>query len=202
MNHPLQCRCGTVRGYLSHTAGVNRCVCYCRDCQAFAHFLGKADEILDAQGGTDVVQTRPANLTFTQGQEALACMRLSPKGLLRWYAACCNTPIGNTVADYRVSFVGLVHSCLEGNGASLDQSFGPVRARVNTKSAKGAVPSGPSGMMSAILRLIVLLARPLVDGSYKRTPFFSADTGAPIVTPKVLSRSERGELSARISSTE
>jgi hypothetical protein len=194
MNHPLQCRCGTVKGYLSHTTAVNRCMCYCRDCQAFAHFLGKADEILDAQGGTDVVQTRPANLTFTHGQNALACMRLTPKGLLRWYTACCNTPIGNTVANYRMPFVGLVHSCLEGAGPSLDQSFGPVRARVNTKSAKGEVPSGSGGMMSAILPFIALVARPLVDGSYKRTPFFSADTGAPIATPKVLSRGERDRL--------
>jgi hypothetical protein len=194
MNHPLQCRCGTVKGYLSHTTAVNRCMCYCRDCQAFAHFLGKADEILDAQGGTDVVQTRPANLTFTHGQNALACMRLTPKGLLRWYTACCNTPIGNTVANYRMPFVGLVHSCLEGTGPSLDQSFGPVRARVNTKSAKGEVPSGSGGMMSAILPFIALVARPLVDGSYKRTPFFSADTGAPIATPKVLSRGERDRL--------
>jgi hypothetical protein len=194
MNHPLQCRCGTVKGYLSHTTAVNRCMCYCRDCQAFAHFLGKADEILDAQGGTDVVQTRPANLTFTDGQNALACMRLTPKGLLRWYTACCNTPIGNTVANYRMPFVGLVHSCLEGAGPSLDQSFGPVRARVNTKSAKGEVPSGSGGMMSAILPFIALVARPLVDGSYKRTPFFSADTGAPIATPKVLSRGERDRL--------
>jgi hypothetical protein len=194
MNHSLQCRCGTVKGYLSHTTPVNRCVCYCRDCQAFAHFLGKADEILDAQGGTDVVQTRPANLTFTHGQDALACMRLTPKGLLRWYAACCNTPIGNTVANYRMPFVGLVHSCLESTGPSLDQSFGPVRARVNTKSAKGEVPSGSGGMMSAILPFIALVARPLIDGSYKRTPFFSADTGAPIVTPKVISRGERERL--------
>jgi hypothetical protein len=194
MNHSLQCRCGTVKGYLSHTTAVNRCVCYCRDCQAFAHFLGKADEILDAQGGTDVVQTRPANLTFTHGQDALACMRLTPKGLLRWYAACCNTPIGNTVANYRMPFVGLVHSCLESTGPSLDQSFGPVRARVNTKSAKGEVPSGSGGMMSAILPFIALVARPLIDGSYKRTPFFSADTGAPIVTPKVISRGERERL--------
>jgi hypothetical protein len=156
--------------------------------------LGKADQILDAQGGTDVVQTRPASLTFTQGQDALACVRLTPKGLLRWYAACCNTPVGNTVANYRVPFVGLVHSCLEGTGASLDQSFGPVRARVNTQSAKGEVPSGSGGMMSAILPFLALVARPLIDGSYKRTPFFSAETGAPIVTPQVLSPGERDRL--------
>ena len=205
MNHPLQCRCGTIQGYVLLSARVNRCVCYCSDCQAFAHFLGNPSEILDAQGGTDVTQTRPANVTFTQGREALACMRLSERGLLRWYAACCNTPIGNTVANYRLSFIGLVHSCLEGAGISLDDSFGPVRARVNTKSAKGEVRSGSGGMISAILPFIAIVARPLIDGSYKRTPLFLADTGAPIVTPKVLSRSERERirvLTARISSTE
>jgi hypothetical protein len=173
-------------------------VCYCRDCQAFANFLGNASEILDAQGGSDVIQIRPANLTFTQGRETLACMRLSPKGLLRWYAACCNTPVGNTLANYRVSFVGLVHSCLEGTGPSLDDSFGPVRARVNTKSAKGELRSGSAGMMSAILPFIAIVTRPRIDGSYKRTPFFSPDTGAPIVTPKVLSRSERERLMSAV----
>src|SRR5258707_6959687 len=191
MNHPLQCRCGTLKGYVTHSASVNRCVCYCSDCQAFAHFLGNPSEILDAQGGTDVIQTRPANVTFTQGQDAIACMRLTDRGLLRWYAACCNTPIGNTVANFRMSFFGLVHSCLDGTGQSLDESFGPVRARVNTKSAQGEVRSGSGGMMSAILPFIAIVARPLMDGSYKRTPFFAAGTGAPIVTPKVLSRSER-----------
>jgi hypothetical protein len=199
MNHPLQCRCGTLKGYVVHSTRVNRCVCYCGDCQAFAHFLGRPGEILDAHGGTDVVQTRPANVTFTQGQEALACMRLSPKGLLRWYAACCSTPIGNTLSNYRVSFVGLVHSCLEGTGASLDDSFGPVRAHVNTKSAKGEVRSGSGGMMSAILPFIAIVTRPRFDGSYRRTPFFSADTGAPVVTPKVLSRSERQSLMSAVS---
>jgi len=72
----------------------NRCVCYCRDCQAFAHFLGKVDAILDERGGSEIIQVLPRNLTFTQGIELLACMRLTEKGLLRWYAACCNTPIG------------------------------------------------------------------------------------------------------------
>jgi len=75
MDHPLQCRCGILKGYVVHSAGVNRCVCYCSDCQAFAHFLGRPSEILDAQGGTDVIQTRPANVTFTQGPESLARFR-------------------------------------------------------------------------------------------------------------------------------
>ncbi len=202
MNHPLQCRCGTLKGYVSHSGNVNRCVCYCRDCQAFAHFLGRPAEILDAQGGTDVIQTRPANVTFTQGRDVLACMRLAEKGLLRWYTTCCNTPVGNTLADFRVSFVGLVHNCLEGGGGSLDDSFGPIRAHVNTKSTQGKVQSSPVAMVLVILRFIALAGGARINGSYKRTPFFSVDTGAPVATPKVLSLSEREALSARISSTE
>ena len=202
MNHPLQCRCGTLKGYVSLQGNVNRCVCYCRDCQAFAHFLGRPAEILDTQGGTDVIQTRPANVTFTQGRGVLACMRLTEKGLLRWYTTCCNTPVGNTLADFRVSFVGLVHTCLEGGGGSLDDSFGPIRAHVNTKSTKGKVQSSPVAMILVILRFIALAGGARIDGSYKRTPFFSVDTGTPVANPKVLSLSKREALSARISSTE
>ena len=113
MNHPLRCRCGTLKGYVSHPEKVTRGVCYCRDCQAFAHFLGTTGDILDEMGGTDVVATLPKYVTFTQGVDALACMSLTETGMLRWYASCCNTPIGNTPRDFKVSHVGLIHTCLE-----------------------------------------------------------------------------------------
>jgi len=194
MNHPLQCGCESLKGYVTHPESVNRCVCYCRSCQAFAHFLGRADEILDVHGGTDVIQTSPAQLTLTQGREFLACMRLTEKGLLRWYAACCNTPIGNTLPNFRMSFVGLVHTCLEVTGQSLGDSFGPVRMYVNTKSAKGPVRSGSIAATWGILRVLAKIVRARVDGGYKRTPFFAVETGSPIAAPKVLSRSERDKL--------
>jgi hypothetical protein len=194
LNHPLQCRCGKLKGYVSQPERVNRALCYCRDCQAFAHFLGRADDILDSQGGTDVIQTLPARVTFTQGQEALACMRLSENGLIRWYTACCNTPIGNTLPNFQMSFIGLVHSCLESTGGVLDRSFGPVRMRINTKSAKGEVKSNSGRATWGILRVLAMVARARIDGSYKRTALFSVDTRAPIVAPKVLNRSERDDL--------
>ncbi len=53
--------------------------------------------VLDERGGSQIIQVPPKNLTFTQGREVLASMRLTEKGLLRWYAGCCNTPIGNTL---------------------------------------------------------------------------------------------------------
>jgi Family of unknown function (DUF6151) len=37
-------------------------------------------------------------LRFTKGQDQIEGLRLTPKGLYRWYAKCCNTPVGNTRA--------------------------------------------------------------------------------------------------------
>ena len=169
-------------------------MCYCKDCQAYAHFLGKAEEILDEMGGTDVVATLPKYVSFTQGFEALACMSLSEEGLLRWYASCCNTAIGNTGRDFKVSFVGLVHTCLEDPSKSLESSFGPVRMRVNTKSAKGKPKSMPVSTITSVLWFMTSLIRARLDGSYKRTPFFAPDRGTPVVPPKVLARSERDRV--------
>jgi len=149
---------------------------------------------LDSNGGTDVIQTRAANVVFTEGRDALACMRLTPNGLLRWYSTCCNTPVGNTLANSKLSFVGLVHNCLEGDGPTVEASFGPVQVHVNTQSAKGDVKSSRLALVPVILRFIGFLVGARIDGSYKRSPFFAADTGAPVAVPKVLESGERERL--------
>lgn len=194
MNHPLRCQCGTLQGHVSHTETVCRGVCYCKDCQAYAHFLGKADEILGEMGGSDVVATLPQHVTFTQGVERLTCMSLSDKGMLRWYASCCNTPIGNTARDFKVSHVGLLHNCLRDPSASLDDAFGPVRMRVGMKSAKGTPKAMALSTTVSILRFMARLIRARLDGSYKKTPFFDPETGAPRVSPKALTPDERARL--------
>ena len=93
-NATLQCRCGEVRGVVTDVSPntVNRVVCYCDDCQAFLHHLGRAD-LLDAHGGSDIVQIAPASLSFVHGKERIVGLRLTPKGLYRWYASCCRTPL-------------------------------------------------------------------------------------------------------------
>ena len=146
-----------------------------------------------------VNQTLPACVQLTAGADALACMRLTPNGLLRWYAKCCNTPVGNTLPNFKLSFVGLVHSCLLDPATSLDASFGPVRMRVNTKGAKGAVRAEPLATVAAALRLVTGMARARLDGTYRRTPFFHAD-GSPVATPEVISAAEREALLRRTTS--
>lgn len=194
MTHPIRCSCGKLEGTLAQTHRVNRGICYCADCQAFARYLRRAEQILDRSGGTDIIQTTPKNVTFTDGIEHLACMRLTPNGLLRWYASCCNTPIGNTLANYKLSFVGLVHNCLESAPVSLDEAFGPIRMQVKTRSALGEPKPKPFGLPRGVLRIAGMLLKARLDGSYKRTPFFIPGSSTPIVEPKVLSPQAREDL--------
>jgi hypothetical protein len=104
----LRCHCGELRGSVTDPSPrtVNRVVCYCDDCQAFAHQLGRAD-LLDARGGTDIVQVAPASLKFVQGQRRIVGLRLTSNGLFRWYASCCNTPVGNSL-NPAIPFVGII----------------------------------------------------------------------------------------------
>jgi len=186
--HSLQCRCGKLTGQVTVPRKGGRGVCYCKDCQAYAHFLGTAEVVLDDMGGTDVVATLPKHLRLTGGVGALACLSLTERGILRWYAGCCRTPIGNTAASRGIPYLGLVHTCL-GSLEAIEASFGPVRMRVHTKSAKGHPSVMPLSQAVALAQFIptVVLAR--LDGSYRTTPFFSAD-GKPVAQRRVLTREE------------
>ncbi len=193
----VRCSCGAVRGVARGVSGErgNRIVCHCDDCQSFAHFLEGADQILDAHGGTDIFQMSPARLEITQGVGHLACMRLKPGGLLRWYADCCRTPIGNTLAWRQAPFVGLIHSCTDhaSDGRSRDEVLGPVRARVQARFAKGdraqldAHDRAPAALFLRVLT-IILMAR--LRGDHARSPFFDPQTGEPIAPPRVLTGDE------------
>lgn len=194
MSHPLHCRCGTIKGFVSNPRNANRGICYCKDCQAFAHFLGQPLEILDERGGSDVIQVLPKDVTIVQGIESLACMRLTPKGLLRWYAACCNTPIGNTLATPKISFIGFVHTCLQSPDQTLDDAFGPVRMWVNTKSAKGHPKPEQKGLGKALRWFIGTVLKARLTGDYRHTPFFRVETDTPIVAPRVLSSAEHASV--------
>lgn len=190
MPHLIQCSCGRLKGTLSLSGIVNRCVCYCANCQAFARFLERTDEILDQAGGTEIVQVNQEKISFTQGVDNLACMRLTENGTLRWYASCCSTPIGNTPVNHKASIVGLIHSCLHQKDASLDEAFGPIHAHVYTKYAKGESKPKSPGFVAGIPRLIAMAVRPRLNGGYKRSPFFNSESGMPVVEARVLSNQE------------
>ena len=194
MYYLLRCECGTFQGSIINTSLTNRGICYCRDCQAFAYYLEKADLILDAQGGTDVIQTLPENVSLTAGLDALACMRLTPRGLLRWHTTCCHTPIGNTPATPGLPYIGVVHSCLDREVASYDAVFGPVRACVNARSATGVTRPRNRGVISTVMRVGNWMLQSRLTGRYRQTPFFDITTRKPIRTPTILDEAEHVRL--------
>ena len=190
MNHPLRCRCGTLRGVVVLAPSTTRIVCYCRDCQAYARFLGSPG-VVDRFGGTEIVASLPKHVQFTNGLEMLSCLSLSDRGLLRWYASCCKTPVGNTPRSSKIAYVGLVYSCLEAHAPPLQASFGPLRMAVNTKAAIGDVRSTPVSNAVGLLGLVGSLVGARLSGAYKDNPFFLAESGSPVQPVHVLSTAER-----------
>jgi hypothetical protein len=191
----LRCRCGEVRAVVSGVSPrtVNRVVCYCDDCQAFAHQLGRAD-LLNAKGGSDIVQIAPSTLTFVQGQDRIAGVRLTPKGLYRWYASCCNTPVGNTLSP-SIPFVGIIAQAFEGGAPAIDEVAGPPIGPILGKYAIGEPPAGSTGLnLSLIARAIGRVLSWKLRGKAWPHPFFKRQAREPIYPITVLSREQREAL--------
>jgi hypothetical protein len=189
----LRCACGALAGTVVATHRASRAICYCRDCQSFARFLGPTG-ILNELGGTDIVATTPAFVRFTQGREQLRCMSLSETGLLRWHAGCCRTPIGNTPRTPKLPYVGLVHNCLAGTAGELDAAFGVAKVAINTESASGPVSPTKWRSVAAVLKIMRNVVAARLSGAYRDSPFFKSGTAEPIVATQVLSSAERAAL--------
>jgi len=193
----LECRCGSFRAVSNGMSRkpTMRAVCYCDDCQAYAHFLGKHSAVLDEHGGTETVWFAPADLRITQGAEHLGCVRLTAKGGFRWYAACSRTPFGNTAPAAGIPMVSVVHPML-GDAAIREQAYGPLTARIQGRFALGAPPPGTfSGMpLGGLLRAAGFLLRTRLRGQHKPSPVRDAKSGAPLVEPTILTTAERDAL--------
>lgn len=191
----LQCRCQTVRGLVlaASVEGSNRAVCLCDDCQAYGHFLG--GEFLDANGGTEILQVAHNQVRIDHGRDQVACVRLSSKGLFRWYARCCNTPLANTFGPKSL-FAGVARVCLSNatNGASFDEAVGPIRERVQGRYGKGELPPGTQRTvsLSLVVHFLQLIGKWWISGAARPSTFFAG--ALPLAEPHVLSAEERQAL--------
>lgn len=193
MNLQLRCRCGKLQGEVEARRVAARAVCYCKDCQAFARFLAPDGSSLDASGGTEVEATLPAGVRFSAGLEHLACMSLSPRGIYRWYASCCNTPVGNTPRNPAMPYVGLVRACLAATPDTLDRELGRARMTANRASAYGPTSATPLAALLGVAKIGWALVRSRLTGSWRDNPFFDA-AGGPVCAPRVLTREERAAV--------
>jgi hypothetical protein len=194
---PLRCRCGRVRGVVGEVSpeSGNRLICYCDDCQVFARFLGTPG-VMDDRGGTDIFQVAPARMKVTEGGDALRCVRLTEKGLYRWYTECCRTPAGNTLP--RVPFVGIAHCFMdhEADGRAREDVLGKPLGLIQGRFAVGGLPPGAQRVAS--FGLVARCARVIlgwwITGKGAPTPFFDPKTRAPRIEPYVLRANEREAL--------
>jgi hypothetical protein len=189
----LGCDCGSVAGIVSGATPrtARRLVCYCDDCQRFAAALGVADSVLDEHGGTEVLHISPARVTFTHGHTEIECLRLSTRGIFRWYSACCNTPIGNTLPTSRLPFLSLIHTCLHVENGTLGDVVGPVQSRLQGRFAIRGMP--PDTHPAVPVAAVVLAAGKSLGwwlrGDQRRSPFFDR-SGKPIVEPHIAPRAQ------------
>lgn len=196
-NLPVRCLCGKLEGEVTGVSPDtgNHITCYCDDCQTFQHYLGHADKVLNPNGGTEIFQMSPVGFRITQGREYLACLRFSPNGLVRWYASCCSTPIGNTLGTPALPFVGVITSFFDRSAGddTVSRALGPLKSGVNGKFAVGdrtGLDASDTAPISLYFRFMAQIIRRRLKGEHKRSPFFDPDTGQLVVVPKVLTKEE------------
>ena len=174
---PFDCDCGGVSGHLDVRPphGATHLVCHCDDCLTAAVAMGQP---YPGSAGVAVVQTTPDRVHIDKGADRLGILRLSPRGLYRWYATCCGVPLFNTPPKRGVPYVAL-HA---GRVAS-PEDLGPVRAHVNAGAES-------RGLWRAIPGIIARTAAARLTGRWKETPFFDGD-GSPVAAETVLTRAQR-----------
>ena len=191
----LECTCGKVKGVARNISPstARRVICYCEDCQNFARKLNRADDVLNAFGGTEIFQITPSQVEITQGQDQLRYLKLSEKGIYRWYTDCCKTPAGNMIGP-KLPFLGIVHTFM-GKDNACDKSLGPVRYSVMEQGAikspatsslvtsstemPKAESSAPKFPISLMIKIFARLFLDSLGGKNKPNAYFKPD-GTPI----------------------
>ena len=185
----LECLCGAVKGKLKVVPGAFFHVqCFCCDCQRFASNLHNEQNILDEHGATELLQTYPAYMEITEGQDKIRCMQLSSKGLYRWHTACCHMPLANTLHSPRVPFVGISVKLMQfSSEQQKNEALGPISLKVFGKYAIGGKPEDahPTTPISFLPKILVFMLKGLLGRKYSPSPFFKQ--GEPVAKAHVIS---------------
>lgn len=182
---PFSCTCGTVTGEIDVPAprAGNHVVCHCPDCRTAELYLGQPDPDPD---GVELWQTTPDRVHIATGQDRLAILRLSPKGLYRWHATCCNAPMFNTLRNPRLAFVGIPAKRL-----SDTTTLGPIIGHAFMDKPGGGYRHQGFNRIGARIMRMMLAAN--LSGRWRKTPFFD-ESGQPRATIRIMTREERTAL--------
>ncbi|EQC48268.1 hypothetical protein M899_3209 [Bacteriovorax sp. BSW11_IV] len=196
MDLNLSCSCNKVQGQIKNVTpklGL-RVVCYCDDCQTYARYLNGQKSVLDENGGTELLQVPQAYVSFHKGQDQIECVQLSPKGIKRWYAKCCHTPIGNMLQNPSVSFIGIPVAFIdEEQMRDADKTIGPVCARLQLRFATGPIKENHDEKVpfGHLLKTISKLLQWKIKGLNRPHPFYDFESERYIYETKILTKEER-----------
>lgn len=188
----FSCACGQVAGTLFEVdpSKGDHVVCHCSDCQDFPRYLGATERILQEHGGTDLYQSRCAKMRLTRGADNLDCLHLTDKPTLRWYAACCRTPLFNTYANGKVPYLTtLLANC---DAAEAKAALGPPIGHLFLPDEVSDLPR--MSMSQLMRRFLGRMVRDIFAGDRKRSALFDPKTLLPISPPHRLTEAERRAL--------
>ena len=193
--HKITCRCGSFEATVeSDPKDALRIKCYCKDCRAFPAFCECSDDYVGENGSADLLTADPAKISFDKGANALKIVRLSTNGVYRWYAGCCNTPLGNVPANHKIPHFGYYRENIrniDGNKLTEEQ-LPPVKCAAFKKEATSTPPKKPgTNLPQVILYMAKCFLRSL--RREKETSFFS-QKGEPKAPITQLSNDELNTL--------
>lgn len=167
------CTCGQFQGHIRRPCLAIRAVCYCTDCQAYAHYLNADTPYLTAAGGTPVCVVQPENIVLTQGLNCLTYLSLSETGNYRFFTRCCNTPICNMARSAKTVHLSFIQACIATplNGPQL-----PVKIASALR-----VPPSTAGWVKAWLmaKYAFAVAKSWLSQGYRLNPFINAANQGP-----------------------
>ena len=182
----FSCTCGALSGEITANgvASGTHVACFCPDCRAGQLYFRHPDP---APGPVDIFQMSPDHIQITRGADNLAVMRLGPKGLLRWYAKCCNAPLATTTDSPKFPFAGF-----DVKRVAQPERLGPIKSYAHVPQANGKTKH--ENVAPAVYGLIRRVITARLTGRWRHTPFFDTATCAPTATPVVITRQERAAL--------
>ena len=196
---PFRCECGQVRGHLENVGlrQGDHIACHCEDCRAFVAYLDAGETTLFATTGTALFNTRGSKLHIDRGLNHLRCIHLTDKPTMRWFAACCNTPLFNTNANNKLPFFDLLTARAERD--RVDRQLGPITGHLFAQHA----PNAGAGLRRLSLLGLVRMILPrmiaeVVSRKRRANPLFESRTLKPIVEPHRLTPQERERVYAKV----
>ena len=179
----LSCTCGALTGTIRNVspATVVHARCFCADCRAAEVYHQQPDP---GENGVDLTMIDPATLSIDSGTEHLAVMRIYPKGIFRWYAACCGARLFNTVYSARFVFVTVCSDRI-----ATPSLLGPEVARAFVPQPDGTTKNENAARL--YLPMIRRSLLRLITGRWRDNPLFDPASNRPVAVPHVLTREDR-----------